>query len=313
MTILGTTRLIGLIGDPVSHSLSPAMHNPAFEHNGIDFAYVPLRVRHADLKSAVEALRIFNFRGANVTLPHKEAVIPFLDELSDISRLMGVVNTIVNDNGRLLGTTTDPHGFLEGFRMAGHSFEGKSVAIFGNGGSARSIVFALLTMDKPSRVVLVGRDVAKAKKLALEITATLANQIQAPFAPILEFAALSEYAALSPNIQIIVNATPLGMHPNIGSSPLQAGDFHTGQIVYDIVYVPEQTCLIQLAQDFGLKTVGGLGMLVHQGLASFEVWTGTTPDVTQFFASAREQLERSGRPDDHKPTPISGLDTLKNF
>ena len=306
MTILGTTRLVGLIGDPVSHSLSPAMHNPAFEHNGIDFAYVPLRVRPTDLKSAVEALRIFNFRGANVTLPHKEAVIPYLDELSDISRVMGVVNTIVNDNGRLLGTTTDPQGFLEGFRMAGHSFEGKSIAICGNGGSARSIAFALLTMDKPSRVVLVGRDGSKVKKLAADISTSLINQNTNSLASILEYATWEEYSSLSLGIQIVVNATSLGMHPNIGASPLQTADFQAGQIIYDIVYVPEQTRLLQLAQEFGLKTVGGLGMLVHQGLAAFKLWTGTTPDVTQFFASARQQLAHSGRPDDHKPVPPSG-------
>ena len=162
MEILGTTRLIGLLGDPVSHSVSPAMLNPAFENYGIDFAYVPLRVRTADLKTAVEALRIFNFRGANVTIPHKQSIIPFLDEISDISRMMGAVNTIVNDNGRLTGTTTDPQGFLEGFREAGFSFGGQSVAILGNGGSARTLAFALLTQEMPARAVLVGRDAAKA-------------------------------------------------------------------------------------------------------------------------------------------------------
>ena len=119
MEILGTTRLIALLGDPVAHSLSPAMHNPAFEHYGLDFAYVPLRVSAENLKTALDALRAFNFRGANVTLPHKQAVIPFLDQVTDISRQIGAVNSILNEDGRLIGTTTDPEGFLEGYREKG--------------------------------------------------------------------------------------------------------------------------------------------------------------------------------------------------
>src|SRR5262245_55864995 len=129
LEIRGTTRLIAVFGDPVAHSLSPAMHNPAFAAHDLDFAYVPLRVRHADLKAALESLRIFAFRGANVTVPHKQAVLPFLDGISDISRLIGAVNTIVNDEGRLTGTTTDPEGFLACFHEAGHSFHGRSVAL----------------------------------------------------------------------------------------------------------------------------------------------------------------------------------------
>lgn len=296
MEILGTTRLIALLGNPVSHSLSPAMHNAALASCGIDFAYVPLRVSTEDLKTAVDALRIFNFRGANVTLPHKQAIIPYLDDISEISRLMGVVNTVVNDNGRLIGTTTDPLGFLEGFREAGHTFAGKSVAIFGNGGSARTLAFALLTQDLPARVVLVGRDPAKAKKLFTEISQVLGPKDGHAPGPILESWPISDYAAIRKGIDIVVNATPLGMQPDTETTPLQAGDLQLGQIVYDIVYTPERTRLIRDAQAMGLKTVGGLGMLVHQGRASFQLWTGITPDVSQFYSAARQQLALGSQP-----------------
>lgn len=317
MEILGTTRLIALLGDPVSHSLSPSMHNPAFDTYGIDFAYVPLRVRAEDLKTAVEALRIFNFRGANVTLPHKQAIIPYLDVISDISRLMGAVNTVVNENGRLIGTTTDPEGFLTGFREAGFSFAGKQVAVFGNGGSARTIAFALLTQlleEAPEKVLLVGRDPAKSKRLVAEINAVLdkaggdkgISPPMGPKRPVLEAAALADYPALRGDVDILVNATPLGMQPNTDASPVRPEDLLIGQIVYDIVYTPEKTRLIQDAQAMGLNTVGGLGMLVHQGRASFRLWTGTTPDAGPFYASARAQLARSGRPEDHKIPPAAG-------
>lgn len=292
MEILGTTRLIALLGDPVAHSLSPAMHNPAFEHYGLDFAYVPLRVPAEGLKTALEALRVFNFRGANVTLPHKQAVLPYLDEVTESSRMIGAVNTILNEGGRLIGTTTDPEGFLECYREKGHSFIGQSVAILGNGGSARTIAYSLLMHDRPSQVILVGRDLRKSQRLASEIADRLDltggnNALPAP-----EAITLADYASVRDEIQVVVNTTPVGMHPNIDASPLSAEDLMPGQIIYDIVYAPERTRLLRDAEARGLQTVGGLGMLVHQGRASFEFWTGIKPDAAMFYASAREKLAR---------------------
>lgn len=292
MEILGTTRLIALLGDPVTHSLSPAMHNPAFEQFGLDFAYVPLRVSAEGLKTAIDAIRVFNFRGANVTLPHKESVIPFLDDITETSRIIGAVNTILNDGGRLIGTTTDPEGFLEGFREKGHSFIGKSVAILGNGGSARTIAYALLMQDRPSQVVLVGRDLEKSQRLATEIANRLhlhggSGALPAPVA-----ITMADYASVREDIQVVVNTTPVGMHPNTDATPLNAEDLVRGQIVYDIVYAPEHTKLLRDAEAMGLDTVGGLGMLVHQGRAAFEFWTGIKPDAAVFYAAAREKLAR---------------------
>ena len=292
MEILGTTRLIALLGDPVAHSLSPAMHNPAFEHYGLDFAYVPLRVAWENLKTAVDALRAFNFRGANITLPHKQTVIPFLDDVTEISRAIGAVNTILNEDGRLIGTTTDPEGFLEGFRERGHSFIGRSVAILGNGGSARTIAYALLMQDRPSRVILVGRDVEKSKRLAAEIADRLDLHGASGALPAPEAVTFAQYPSLRKEVQVVVNTTPVGMHPNVDASPLNATDLEAGQIVYDIVYAPERTRLIKDAESRGLQTVGGLGMLVHQGRASFEFWTGIKPEAKMFYESARKKLAR---------------------
>ena len=279
------------------------MHNTAFEQNGIDFAYVPLKVKASDLETATQALRIFNFRGANVTLPHKQAIVPFLDEVSDISKMMGVVNTITNNDGRLFGTTTDPYGFLTGFSEAGYTFTGKSIAIFGNGGSARTLVFALMTEEKAARIILVGRNVSKSAQLLLDVKNNLASA-GVMSGTKLELLDSKPYSAIADEIDIVVNATPLGMHPNTDSSPVLSRDLRIRQIVYDIVYVPERTLLIREAESMGLQTVGGLGMLVHQGLASFQLWTGSTPEANQFYVSAREQLTRSGRPEDHKPRSV---------
>jgi shikimate dehydrogenase len=308
MEILGTTRLIALLGDPVAHSLSPAMHNQAFEQYGLDFAYVPLRVPAEGVKTAVEALRVFNFRGANVTLPHKQAVIPYLDEVTESSRVIGAVNTILNQDGRLIGTTTDPEGFLECYRENGHSFIGQSVAILGNGGSARTIAYSLLMHDRPSQVFLVGRDLRKSRQLASEISDRLdlrgGTALPAP-----EAVDLADYASVRDRIQVVVNTTPVGMHPNVEASPLEARDLLPGQVIYDIVYAPERTRLLRDAEVRGLKTVGGLGMLVHQGRASFEFWTGIKPDAAMFYASARGKLARGiGEPRSAAPrsAPVTG-------
>ncbi|MBW8889764.1 MAG: shikimate dehydrogenase [Fibrobacteres bacterium] len=308
MEILGTTRLIALLGDPVSHSLSPAMHNAAFDQYGLDFAYVPLRVQAAGLKTALDALRVFNFRGANVTLPHKTAVIPYVDQLTDIAQVIGAVNTIVNEDGRLVGTTTDPEGFLEGYREQGHSFIGQAVAILGNGGSARTIAYSLLMRDRPKRVVIVARDMEKSRRLAAEITERLGLG-QGGALPTPETVALSDYASVRDGIDVVVNTTPVGMHLMVEISPLAPGNLMAGQVVYDIVYAPERTCLIRDAEARGLKTVGGLGMLVHQGRAAFEIWTGIKPEARAYYAAAREKLSScigEPRPAPTVPSPAAG-------
>ncbi len=275
--IRGTTRLLGLLGHPVAHSLSPAMHNAAIEAHGLDLAYVPLPVAPEKLAEAVAGLRAVDFLGANVTIPHKQTIIPLLDEVSDIARRMGAVNTITHRDGKLHGTTTDPEGFLAAFRAAGHDFAGKSVAVLGNGGSARTLAFALALMSGAARVSLVARAPEKSGRLLAEIRDA---------APGFDIASvpISEYGDVRRNHDIVVNATPVGMHPRVEASPLAEDLLEPGQTVYDIVYNPEETALLRAAKARGCATVGGIGMLVHQGLASFEAWTGIRPSPETFLA-----------------------------
>ncbi len=291
MEIRDTSRIVGLLGYPVSHSLSPAMHNAGFQRLGIDARYVLMPAPPENLPAAVDALRDPKCLGANVTLPHKEGAFSLVDERSEISEMMGVVNTIVNRGGKLWGTTTDPAGFLNAFREAGHDFDGKSVALLGNGGSARAIAFALAVLAKARRVTIVARSSRK--------SATLLEEIRR-HAPAAALASLTfaEYFEARKEHDVVVNATPIGMHPNVDASPLAKEALVPGQIVYDIVYNPEETLLLRHARESGCQTVGGLGMLVHQGLESFNLWlrefapdkTGKLgPDV--FYDGIRRQRE----------------------
>lgn len=275
MQITGTTRLIGLLGDPVAHSLSPAMHNAALASVDVDAVYVALHVKADDLKAALDGLRAVNFIGANVTIPHKSAVIPLLDEISPRARTLGAVNTIVHRaDGTLYGDTTDAAGFTAAFEEAGRSFDGASVAILGNGGSARTIALALPGLRAVRRLALIGRSLPKVEALAAEVRTHF---------PELDLAALSvdSYSAVRDRYDIVVNTTPVGMHPDVDATPLPADLLEPRQVVYDIVYNPRETRLLREARARGCATVGGLGMLIHQGKAAFELWTGRSlsPDV----------------------------------
>ena len=168
-------------------------------------------------------------------------------------------------------------------------------------------MFALLTQDVPGSVMIVGRSLSKAVQLTEEIKTVLQKTQYAENAQKLFATSFAEYSSHAKKMEIIVNTTPVGMHPNSEISPIPESELFHGQVVYDIVYVPEKTELIRLAQSKGLKTVGGLGMLVHQGCASFKLWTGTSPNPELFYNAAREQLAQRGKPEDHKPTPMPGL------
>ncbi|HEX2612287.1 MAG TPA: shikimate dehydrogenase [Fibrobacteria bacterium] len=280
MEIRDTTRIVGLLGYPVSHSLSPAMHNAGFERLGVDARYVLMPTPPDELAAAIDKLRDPKYLGANVTLPHKQGAYSLVDERSGRSEKMGVVNTIVNRGGKLFGDTTDPVGFLNAFREAGHDFGRKSVAILGNGGSARTVLFTLAMMAKPRRILLVARDREKSLALIEEIRKMTG-------AKIVEGVGFDEYPASGEGIDIVVNTTPIGMHPNVDASPLPAEKLSSGQVVYDIVYNPEETLLLRHARERGCRTLGGLGMLVHQGLASFEAWTGKNPGPAVFLEGIR--------------------------
>lgn len=263
------------------------MHNAGFAALGLDMAYVPFPVPPDRLDAALELLPDLGVLGLNVTLPHKEAAFRLVRNRSEIAERMGVVNTLVLRDGAWLGTTTDPDGFLEGYRETGRSFTGRSVAVLGNGGSARTIAFALLTLESPARVAVFARRADPSLRLAAEIAAKTGGR--------LETHDLKTYRALHREFDLVVHTTPAGMQGRETECLVDPDAISPGQTVYDIVYVPEETELLKRARAAGAETVGGLGMLVHQGLRSFEAWTGQRPAAELFYGAARRALEARRR------------------
>jgi len=264
MTIIsGKARLAGVLGWPASHSRSPRLHGYWLLRHGIDGAYVPLEVRPEDFAAAVRALVSLGFRGANVTLPHKEAAFALCDEVAESARRAGAVNTLVFREGRILGSNTDGFGFLESVREQAPGWrapDGPAV-LLGAGGAARAVAAALVDAGCP-RLTIVNRNAARAEALAREIGGPVEVAAVAPLAE----------AAL------LVNATSLGM---AGQPPLEIdlSPLPAGAVVADSVYVPLETPLLAAARARGLRAVDGLGMLLHQARPGFEAWFGVMPEV----------------------------------
>lgn len=272
--------MVGVIGWPVSHSRSPAMHNAAFAALGLDWAYVPLPVEPDRVGEALRGLRALGFRGANVTVPHKQAVIPYLDELTAAARAVGAVNTIiVREDGSLLGDTTDGYGFLADLREHNVLIGSRSIVI-GAGGAARSVVFALT--EAGSEVAVCARDASKAEELCRAVRAAHpgARVSAHPFPN-----ALPSLTQATPQPELIVNATSLGLHEGDPLPWTEAAVIGPGQVAYDLIYHRE-TEWLRLARERGATTINGLGMLVHQGARAFELWTGASAPVDVMRAAA---------------------------
>ncbi len=284
MTITGKTQLIGLIGCPVSHSRSPAMHNAAAAALGLDWAYVPLPVRPDDLATAVSALPTVGFRGVNVTVPHKQAVIPLLAELDEGAQALGAVNTIlVGANGRLTGYNTDWTGFQADLAEQQVAVNGRHCLVLGAGGSARAAVYALAQMG--GRVQVLARRAEQAARLIADLQPHLPDSLLGE-RPLTDL----PHAAAQTEAPLIVNTTPLGMTPHIDQSvwpdalPMPAGSF-----VYDLVYNPARTKLMAQAEAAGCQASNGLGMLLHQGAQAFTLWTGQQPDLAVMAAALSDK------------------------
>lgn len=282
--ISGSTRVVGVIGWPVSHSRSPVMHNAAFAALGLDWAYVPLPVEPGRVGDALRGLRALGFRGANVTVPHKQAVIAYLDALTDAAQAVGAVNTIVvRDDGSLLGDTTDGYGFLADLAERGARAGGRTVVI-GAGGAARSVVFALASVG--GEVAVCARDTVKAEEVCRAVVAAhLGARVSAHRFPD-ALPALTQ-GALRPDL--IVNATSLGLHEGDPLPWTEAAELGRGQVAYDLIYNRE-TEWLQLARERGATAIDGLGMLVHQGARAFELWTGARAPVDVMRTAAEKPL-----------------------
>jgi len=280
LRISGETRCCGIIGDPIEHTMSPAMHNAAFKRLGLDYVYVPFQVKMTELGKAINGMRALNIRGLNVTIPHKVAVIRFLDELDSLAEKISAVNTIVNDDGVLKGYNTDATGFLQALLERGVEPRGKNVVILGAGGASRAISFILA--EQGANLVILNRllELDWAIELAGRISQIFGREVGA-----LELNRENLAEALKKN-DVLVNATSVGMNTDetLGTSEL----IGSGLVVFDIVYNPTKTRLLRDAEEAGAETINGLDMLLWQGALAFEKWTGVKAPIEVMRAEISE-------------------------
>jgi len=283
---LGPARQLGLLGHPVGHSVSPAMHNAAFRSQQMSAVYGAFDVEPGQLRAAIDGVRALGFLGLNVTIPHKEAVMEFLDEVAPTARQVGAVNTIVNRGGRLMGYNTDGWGFISSLEEHRIRVAGVNAVILGAGGAARAVALHL-ALAGVRRLTISNRTPQRAEALAQDV------QPAAPHVKVDAVEALSpeERVALM-DAGLVVNCTPLGMHPNEAASPVQEINLlPQGAVVYDTVYRPLETRLLREARIRGLHTVSGLSMLVHQGACAWEYWFGRRGPTSVMQTAALAALE----------------------
>jgi len=291
----GQTQLVGVMGWPIAHSLSPVMHNAAFDALGLNWRYVAFAVRPGQVRSAIEGLKALGFRGTNVTVPHKEAVIPHLDEIPARVRQFGAVNTVICDRDedghcRLSGENTDVQGFAHALRQGGFDPKGRRVLVVGAGGGARGVIYGLCGAGA-AEVVVLNRTPARATALVADLSAGTGDT--GLRAGALTPASLERCAQ---EADLLVNTTTVGMWPQVDASiwpddrPLPA---HLS--VCDLVYRPLETKLLRQARSSAAPAIDGLGMLIAQGALSFEMWTGQWPPEDVMRAACEAVLGEEGR------------------
>ena len=266
MEINAHTQFCGVIGNPVEHSLSPAIHNAAFQKLGLNFVYLAFPVEA--IGDALKGLRALgNFRGASVTIPHKVAAVPFLDTIEPTARHIGAINTIVATGGTLTGYNTDATGALRALREGAVALKGRQVVMLGSGGAARAIAFALGAEAELDRLTVLGIDDQERTALARDLESKTGITVQE--------SCLDERTlqTVLPDTHVLIHCTPMGMSPNVHATAVPAALLHAGLTVMDIVYNPRDTRLLQDAKKAGCRTIPGLEMFLHQAAAQFELWT----------------------------------------
>lgn len=284
-SIGGTTQVCAVIGNPIAHSLSPAIHNAAYEALGLDFVYIASRVE--DVKNALAGMRALkNFRGLSVTIPHKIEVMKHVDEISDVDRAIGSINTVVREGDRLIGLGTDGPSALKALRDADVDVGGKNVLILGAGGAARAISFTLAMDAGPAEIRLLDLDEAVLGQLAADLSAGTDVVIES------DLFSDSALAAAMTKADLIINCTPVGMHPKEDASLVPPDLFREGQVVFDVVYTPLETKLLREAKLKGLKALSGVEMFVNQAVLQFERFTGKDAPVEVMRSVVMEQLTK---------------------
>jgi shikimate dehydrogenase len=283
---IGTgTQLCAVIGNPITHSLSPAIHNAAYEKLGLDIVYLAFRVE--DVQSALAGMRAFeNFRGMSVTIPHKIEVMKYMDQIAEPDRSIGSINTVINEKGKLLGLGTDGPGALKALTDAEAGIDGQNVLILGSGGAARAIAFTLAQKTRLNQLAILDINEMMLKGLVYDLKAGTDALI---IPGLLDHDTL---VAAMKTAHIIIHCTPVGMHPNEDVSLIPSSLFRPEQVVFDIVYTPLETKLLFEARENGLKVISGIEMFINQAVLQFEHFTGVDAPVEIMRQVVMEHLKR---------------------
>ena len=290
--VTGTTQLLGVMGYPVEHSLSPVMHNAALtalarqaSQTALNYVYVPLPIGPPELATAVAGLAAVGCQGFNITIPHKQVIIPLLQEISEIACMVGAVNTVWHTPKGWVGTNTDVQGFIAPLQADGHNWEGATVTILGSGGAARAVIVGCAIL-KCASINIVGRSIPKLQQVQQSF-----GEVNSPIP--LDIYPWEALPQLLPRTELLVNTTPIGMYPQVQASPVTAEDIAQlppVAIVYDLIYTPNPTLLLQYTQAQGRTGINGLEMLVQQGAAALEIWLGQSVPIDVMRQAAQDHL-----------------------
>jgi shikimate dehydrogenase len=281
MTISGKTRVCAIIGDPVQHSLSPVIHNAAFNELGLNLVYVAFNVGMTELKDAILGAKTLGIHGLNITMPHKHSVMNYLDKINMTAKNIGAVNTILNKNGILIGYNTDGAGAMLALKENGICTEEKKLVLLGAGGAAKAIAYQ--AAQEVEELVILNRTVEKAKQLAKILQSFNAKVIGKMLSNNVLYKELT-------TANILVNATSVGMYPDNNNSPVPSDLLTSDLCVMDIIYNPLNTKLLNDAKYAGAKTITGVDMLIYQGAVAFEIWTKCTAPVEVMKKAALNEL-----------------------
>lgn len=282
-SITAQPKILCIIGHPVEHSMSPVMHNAALQDLGLDFIYIAFNVIPSKLKNAIRGIKAIGIKGFNVTIPHKEIIMKYLDKIDPLAKKMGAINTVKSENGILIGRNTDALGAKKGLLDAGCKINGKNILILGAGGAAKAICYVLA--EEANKIVIANRTEKRAIKLVknlkknIDVNAEVKNNSEN---------VLKEETSKA---DILINTTPVGMYPSTSQSPILKSILHSDLFVFDVIYNPIETKLIRDAKEIGCKTLGGLDMLINQGVLAFEWWTNKKPNRDLMKRKVIEILE----------------------
>ena len=284
--VTGKSKVIGLIGYPVEHTMSPFMHNAAFRSLGLNLVYVPFSVPPESLLSAIKSMKSLGFLGFNVTIPHKRTIAKYLDKVEGFARKIGCVNTVVNKDGSFIGYNTDGEGFLMSLNDEGVKIEGKNILLIGAGGAAWGIGFSIME-KKPKKLFIMNRNIDNAETLRLNLSASFRKST------VLTLPNKEEPIKFTLQVtDLLINATPVGMDGESIPSFIDPKNLPEKAVVYDLIYSPPLTPLLKKAKERNLKVINGEKMLLYQGALSFKLWTDKEPPIDVMKKTLRKALHK---------------------